>query len=147
VRVQYAPGRDVPYWKRHLSYLVKVGKGKDGGPGRYFSAADRPFDREAFETRLWHDPWAFSVIVSPGQSWADRLDMEELGRTFMLSVERHLGKKLAWVGVAHFDTDERHCHFVWSGRTLGGQVYRLRRQTISYELRTLADTVEGWYTA
>ena len=28
-----------------------------------------------------------------------------------------------------------------------GQVYRLRRQTISYELRTLADTVEGWYTA
>jgi hypothetical protein len=33
LKVVYHPGREAPYMKRHLSYLVRTGKGEDGGPG------------------------------------------------------------------------------------------------------------------
>ena len=63
----------------------------------------------------------------------------------MQQVEQDLGIRLDWVAGAHFDTDAPHVQFLWSGRTLAGDIIRINRQYISSGIRARAAEILDLY--
>ena len=64
--------------------------------------------------------------------------MQAFAQSWMQQVEADLGVKLDWIGAVHHDTDTPHAQFLWSGRTLAGEVVRIDREYIGHGLRSRA---------
>ena len=65
--------------------------------------------------------WKF--IVSPEAGY--RVDLKDHAREFMARLENELGRKLEWVAIDHYNTDDFHLHFCVRGIDKSKQEYRL----------------------
>jgi hypothetical protein len=66
------------------------------------------------------------------------LPLRDFAQSWMQAVEQDLGVKLDWVAGAHYDTDQPHVQFLWSGRNLAGEPVRIDREYIGHGLRARA---------
>lgn len=126
---------------RHASYLGRAGAGVGGGRPAFF---DRDRDGlDALDTvRDWTvDRHHFRLIVSPEHG--DRIeDFPAYVREVMGRVARDLGEnELAWIGTAHFDTDQPHAHVLLRGRRGDGRDLVIPRAYVGYGIRARAQEV------
>jgi type IV secretory pathway VirD2 relaxase len=57
----------------------------------------------------------FRFIVSPDDA-AEMTDLRAFARELVADMERDLGTKLDWIGVDHYNTDNRHLHILVRGK-------------------------------
>ncbi|MFV0276792.1 MAG: DUF3363 domain-containing protein [Parahaliea sp.] len=99
----------------HLRYIEREGVGRDGEPGRAYSALSDDADLADFEQRGRKDRHQFRFIVSPEDA-AELEDLHRYTRDLMQCMEQDLGTQLDWVAVDHWNTDNPHTHIVLRGR-------------------------------
>jgi type IV secretory pathway VirD2 relaxase len=116
----------------HLRYIEREGVEPDGSKGILYGA-DGPVQRQTFEEPRLGEAHQFRLVVSPEDG--NELDMTAYIRSFMMRVEKDLGRPLEWAAVNHFDTDHPHAHIVIRGVDRDGYELRLERHYISNGLR------------
>lgn len=121
----------------HLRYIVRDGVGRDGQPGRAYSADSDVADVKAFEERSQGDRHQFRFIVAPEDA-VQLEDLRDFTRELMTRMERDLGTRLEWVAVDHWDTDNPHTHVVLRGKDQTGQNLVIGREYISHGMRIRA---------
>ena len=146
LKILYGPRRQMDYVRTFVNYLKDRHKGADGGPGAIFTRQGEAVNLDAFYSRLTHDGWAFQVILSSDPGVSASLPLERYAPAWMLAVERHLGRKVDWVGGCHYDEPEHlHIQMLWRGRDLAGKPLRLSWDIMGTTLRELAALVETFY--
>ena len=118
----------------HLRYIEREGVGRDGEPGRAYSALGDDADLADFEQRGRKDRHQFRFIVSP----EDAAELEDLHRytpDLMQGMEQDLGTSLDWVAVDHWNTDNPHTHIVLRGRDDQGRDLIISRDYIADGMR------------
>jgi type IV secretory pathway VirD2 relaxase len=116
----------------HLRYIERDGVERDGSKGVLYTA-DGSARAEAFEEPRPGEKHQFRLIVSPEDG--AELDLTAYVRRLMATVERDLGRPIAWVAVNHHDTGHPHAHILIRGVDRDGQELRLDRAYISAGLR------------
>jgi putative SOS response-associated peptidase YedK len=95
-----------------MGYLAR---GEDGSV--FYDAAGIEIDGVA-RTQEWarRDKRHFRIILAADE--AERLkDLRPFVREVMARAEQTLGRKLEWIAVDHFETDNPHTHIILRGRT------------------------------
>jgi type IV secretory pathway VirD2 relaxase len=121
----------------HLSYLRREGVTRDGEKARLFGPETEDADPKAFAERCDDDRHHFRFIVSPEDA-TEMSDLETYARDLMRQMEKDLGTRLDWVGVAHWNTDNPHVHIILRGRTDEGQDLVISRDYINEGMRARA---------
>ena len=138
VRVTYSQNRTAGQWRAHGIYIARESAaGKEGCRG---FGSDREVQGLAGTLSEWQasgDQRVWKVILSP--EFGDRVDLDQLTREVMRRSEQHLGTKLEWVAVSHFNTEHAHVHLVIRGRCNDGTPLNLPRDFIKQEMRSLAE--------
>jgi hypothetical protein len=75
--------------------------------------------------------------VSP--EFGDRVDLQELTRELLKTMERDLGTRLEWIAVSHFNTEHAHTHVALRGIRDDGSVLDLPREYIKTGIRIIAE--------
>ena len=118
----------------HLRYIEREGVGRDGEPGRAYSALSDDADLAEFEQRGRKDRHQFRFIVSPEDA-AELEDLHRYTRDLMQGMEQDLGTSLDWVAVDHWNTDNPHTHIVLRGRDDQGRDLIISRDYIADGMR------------
>jgi len=121
----------------HLRYIEREGVGRDGEPGRAYSALSDDADLADFEQRGRQDRHQFRFIVSPEDA-AELEDLHRYTRDLMQGMEADLGTQLDWVAVDHWNTDNPHTHIVLRGRDDQGRDLIISRDYIADGMRRRA---------
>lgn len=82
------------------------------------------------------DEHMFKLIVSP--EFGDKMDLKQHTKELVLQMEKDLGTKLQWVGVAHYNTDNPHVHLSIRGVDDRGQDLEVSPAYIKEGSRTRA---------
>ena len=124
--------------KKHIDYLGRAGVSEAGETGVHFNAtADlSPQDTLTFRSAMVEDRHHFRFIVSPEAG--AKLDLKDYARELVATMERDLGTRLEWLGVAHYDTDNPHVHLLVRGRDQLGADLVINRNYISHGMRLQA---------
>ncbi|TPI78537.1 VirD2 family relaxase/mobilization nuclease [Mesorhizobium sp. B2-8-9] len=135
-RVVRQSARSAPL-SAHLNYLRREGVTHDGEKARLFGPEADNADRKDFAERCKDDRHHFRFIVSPEDA-VEMGDLKTFTRELMGQVEKDLGTRLDWVGVAHWNTDNPHVHIILRGRTDDGQDLVISRDYIRQGMRDRA---------
>ncbi len=119
----------------HFAYLERDGVEKDGSPGVAYDGSGR-LERAEFETDIEAEQRQFRIIISPEDG--NDLDLERYVQTYMQRIEEDLGRKLIWVAVNHYNTDNPHAHVVIRGVDADGREVLLDPEYVSHGLRHVA---------
>lgn len=114
-RVAYRGPTGAKAIRAHLQYMMRDNVGRDGQPGRLYSAEQAAASEEAFVGRCRGDRHRFWLMLSAEDS-PDYDRLEPLVRRFMARMEDDLGTRLEWVAVDHFNTSQPHTHVVLRGK-------------------------------
>jgi hypothetical protein len=120
----------------HLSYLERDGVEQDESAGTLYGA-NGPIERSEFEQDLPGEKHQFRIILSPEDG--RELDLDQFVREYLKRVEKDLGRKLNWVAVNHYNTDNPHAHLVIRGVDTKGAEVRINREYVSNGLRHRAE--------
>ncbi|WP_448658266.1 relaxase/mobilization nuclease domain-containing protein [Sphingomonas sp. CJ99] len=137
VRHRMGGRRAVPL-SAHVSYLKREGVTRDGAPTHLFDAGSDRADDRGFAERCRDDRHHFRIIVSPEDA-AELTDLREYTRDLVRQMEADLGTRLEWVGVDHWNTDNRHVHLLVRGVTDQGTDLVMARDYISHGIRSRAE--------
>jgi type IV secretory pathway VirD2 relaxase len=127
--------------REHTQYLARRSASEDGERGVIFDS-ERELDAQevsAFRESLVPDRHHFRIMVSP--EFGSKLDLKNYARELVHEMERDLNTKLAWMGVAHYDTDDPHVHLLVRGKTSRGEDLVVSRDYISHGMRLQAAEV------
>jgi len=138
VRVTYTPNTVRGQWRAHGRYVEREGAAGNG-PGAGFDRTGTGIDvagrleswQAARDQRLW------KLIVSP--EFGERVDLAGLTRGLMNRIEKDLGTRLEWVGVAHFNTEHPHVHIALRGVGPERGPIHLERDYIKHGIREVAE--------
>lgn len=125
-----------PSTAQHLVYLAQAGKGKEGQEAALFTNAQREVDPLQFVRAAQKDPHQFRFAISP----LERIeDQQGYVQDIMRHMERVTGRRLDWIGAAHYDTAHLHSHVVLRGRTRDGQPLYLQKDYLTRGIRMQAE--------
>jgi type IV secretory pathway VirD2 relaxase len=138
VRVTYTRNTVRGQWRAHGRYIERE-SAAGNGPGAGFDRAGTGIDvaarieswQAARDQRLW------KLIVSP--EFGERVDLAGLTRGLMNRIEKDLGTRLEWVGVAHFNTEHPHVHIALRGVGPERGPIHLERDYIKHGIREVAE--------
>jgi len=82
------------------------------------------------DERMW------KIILSPEAG--DKVNLKEHAITFMENVEKDLGRKLTWVAIDHYNTDQYHLHFCIRGVDKNGQEFRIDKDYVKEGARKIS---------
>jgi type IV secretory pathway VirD2 relaxase len=139
VRVMYSPNRARGQWAAHGRYVARESAAGEGPQSsRGFDASSDEIDilQTAAGWQNAGDPRMFKLIISP--EFGERLDLKDLTRQLIRSMERDLNLPLEWVAVAHFNTEHSHAHVLLRGIAASREV-RLAPQYIKVGIRKHAE--------
>ena len=128
-------------WAAHGRYLQRKGAQKPDESGLGFNNDhdDIPIAKllnswqKAEDVRLW------KFIISPEAGY--RVDLKEHAREFMAKLDTELGRKLEWVAIDHYNTDDFHLHFCVRGIDKSGVEYRLDEDYIKEGPRKISKQI------
>jgi len=140
VRVMYAKNTVAGQWRAHGRYVARESATQDADPkavgfdgrGESIDIAERldGWQRAGGE-RLW------KLIVSP--EFGDRADLRRLTRDLVGRMERDLGTRLEWAGVAHYNTEHPHVHIALRGSDTDGRLLNLSQEYVKHGIREIAE--------
>jgi type IV secretory pathway VirD2 relaxase len=122
---------------KHIAYLKREGVTHDGQDARMFDATSDATDERGFAERCEDDRHHFRFIISPEDA-GELENLRTFTRELMGDVERHLGTRLDWVAVDHWNTDNPHVHVLIRGRADDGKDLVISRDYISRGFRDRA---------
>ena len=118
--------------RAHVRYLKRSGTGLEKKEPNLTSE----FGEVSELVKSWQgDPHHFRFIISPERG-AD-LNLEEYKNRVLGELEKELGRDLEWFSVAHYNTDNPHCHVVIRGRDRAGEVLLIPKETIKNTFREI----------
>lgn len=125
--------------RKHVMYLSRSGTTIDGQDAHFFSrtATHTASEAKAQILRWADDEHHFRVIISPEHG--SQLDMPSYMQSLMSKIESHLGTKLEWYAVNHFNTDNSHAHLLIRGVNDKGETLILGKDFISHGIRQMAE--------
>lgn len=136
-RIVKLQGQGIGAARAHLKYIQRDGVTREGEPGRLYDATSDEADGKDFLERSDGDRHQFRFIVSP-EDGAELDDLKPFVRGLMAEMERDLDRRLDWVAVDHFNTDNRHSHIVLRGKDELGKDLVIARDYISHGIRERA---------
>ena len=86
--------------------------------------------RNGGDERLW------KIILSPEAG--DKVNLKEHAIKFMEQVQKDLGRKLEWIAIDHYNTDQYHLHFCIRGVDLDGFEVRIDKGYIKEGARKIS---------
>ncbi|MDE2027074.1 MAG: DUF3363 domain-containing protein [Candidatus Omnitrophica bacterium] len=112
-------------WAAHGRYLQRKGAQKqdERGLGFDYDHDDIPIAKLLSSWQKSGDERLWKFIISPEAGY--RVDLKDHARQFMERLEKDLGRKLEWVAIDHYNTDDFHLHFCVRGIDKSGVEYRL----------------------
>jgi len=130
VNASYLRNKYPNQWAAHGRYLQRKGAQKELEVGLGFNAEmdDIPiakllnFWQQSGDERVW------KFIISPEAS--DRIDLKEHAIQFMEKFQQDLDRKLQWVAIDHYNTNQFHLHFCVRGVDAQGLEYRMEKAYI-----------------
>lgn len=137
VRITYTKSKIAGQWRAHGRYIARESATQNGAAGLSAESVSaepaQVLDRwqKEGDARIW------KFIVSP--EFGDRVDLQELTRELLKTMERDLGTRLEWVAVSHFNTDHAHTHVALRGIRDDGSVLDLPREFIKSGIRLIAE--------
>lgn len=119
----------------HIQYIERDGVEKDGSKGTLYGRDDS-FDKGLFTRSQTDESHQFRFILSPED--ASELDLTDLTKRLMETVEDDLQRDVEWAAVNHYNTDNPHTHIVVRGLDAKGNELRISRDYISNGVRNRA---------
>ncbi|MBI3438522.1 MAG: relaxase/mobilization nuclease domain-containing protein [Proteobacteria bacterium] len=118
--------------RAHVDYLER-----SDGRSVFYDARDAGVDGAA-RAAAWarDDRRHFRVILAP-EKGAELKDMKPYVRDVMARAEAALGRRLEWLAVDHWDTDNPHTHIILRGRA-AGRALVIPRDFIKHGFRNAA---------
>ena len=112
-------------WAAHGRYLQRKGAQRQDqiGLGFNYDNDEVPIAKLLNSWQVAGDERFWKFIVSPEAGY--RVDLKEHAREFMMRLENELGRKLEWVAIDHYNTDDFHLHFCVRGIDKNKQQYRM----------------------
>jgi type IV secretory pathway VirD2 relaxase len=135
-RVVRNGGRGSPL-STHLTYLRREGVTRDGEKAQLFSPDNDRIDPKEFAARCDGDRHHFRFIVSPDDA-TELSDLKSFTRDLAEQMEKDLGTKLDWAGVAHWNTEHPHVHLIVRGVRDDGENLVIARDYIKEGMRDRA---------
>ncbi|SMH29681.1 relaxase/mobilization nuclease domain-containing protein [Mesorhizobium australicum] len=121
----------------HLSYLRREGVTRDGEKAQLFGPGGEDVDAEDFAERCKDDRHHFRFIVSPDDV-LEMADLESFTRDLVDQMEKDLGTRLEWAGIAHWNTEHPHVHLILRGVRDDGENLVISRDYIKEGMRDRA---------
>jgi type IV secretory pathway VirD2 relaxase len=124
--------------ERHADYLTR-----DGAAGRdlFYTV-----DKDRIDGRATAADWAeadrrhFRIVLTAEEGGALK-DLPGYTREVMARAVAALGKRLAWLAIDHWDTDNPHTHIILRGRDRLGRDLILPKEFVRHDLRGIARDV------
>jgi type IV secretory pathway VirD2 relaxase len=135
-RVVRNGGRGSPL-ATHLTYLRREGVTRDGEKAQLFGPDSDRIDPKDFAARCDGDRHHFRLIVSPEDA-TEMSDLKFFTRDLAAQMEKDLGTKLDWAGVAHWNTEHPHVHLIVRGVRDDGENLVIARDYIKEGMRDRA---------
>jgi type IV secretory pathway VirD2 relaxase len=135
-RVVRNGGRGSPL-ATHLTYLRREGVTRDGEKAQLFGPDSDRIDPKDFAERCDGDRHHFRFIVSPDDA-TEMSDLKSFTRDLVAQMEKDLGTKLDWAGVAHWNTEHPHIHLIVRGVRDDGENLVIARDYIKEGMRDRA---------
>jgi type IV secretory pathway VirD2 relaxase len=129
-------GRSAPL-ATHLDYLRREGVTRDGEKARLFGSETDDADARGFAERCEDDRHHFRFIVSPDNA-VEMADLKSFTRDLVGQMEKDLGTRLEWVGIAHWNTGHPHVHLIVRGVRDDGENLVIARDYIKEGMRDRA---------
>jgi type IV secretory pathway VirD2 relaxase len=135
-RVVRNSGRGSPL-TTHLTYLRREGVTRDGEKAQLFGTDSDRIDPKDFAERCEGDRHHFRFIVSPDDA-TEMSDLKGFTRDLVAQMQKDLGTKLDWAGVAHWNTAHPHIHLIVRGVRDDGENLVIARDYIKDGMRDRA---------
>jgi type IV secretory pathway VirD2 relaxase len=135
-RVVRNSGRGSPL-ATHLTYLRREGVTRDGEKAQLFGPDNDRVDPKEFAERCEGDRHHFRFIVSPDDA-TEMSDLKGFTRDLVAQMQKDLGTKLDWAGVAHWNTAHPHIHLIVRGVRDDGENLVIARDYIKDGMRDRA---------
>jgi type IV secretory pathway VirD2 relaxase len=135
-RVVRNGGRGSPL-ATHLTYLRREGVTRDGEKAQLFGPDNDRIDPKDFTARCDGDRHHFRFIVSPDDA-SEMSELMSFTRDLAAQMEKDLGTKLDWAGVAHWNTEHPHVHLIVRGVRDDGENLVIARDYIKEGMRDRA---------
>jgi type IV secretory pathway VirD2 relaxase len=129
-------GRSAPL-ATHLDYLRREGVTRDGDKARLFGPETEDAGARGFAERCQDDRHHFRFIVSPDDA-VEMADLKSFTRDLVGQMEKDLGTRLEWVGIAHWNTEHPHVHLIVRGVRDDGENLVIARDYIKEGMRDRA---------
>lgn len=111
--------------KKHIEYLKKEGKGKNGEESELYGNMEN-------EKALISEK-QFRFIISPENQ---NTDLRVLTEEFIKRIEHETGFKLIWAAAEHYDKPHKHVHISINGTDLKGRDVVFQRELMKFGLRS-----------
>jgi type IV secretory pathway VirD2 relaxase len=135
-RVVHNSGRGSPL-ATHLTYLRREGVTRDGEKAQLFGPDNDRIDPKEFAERCQGDRHHFRFIISPDDA-TEMSDLKSFTRDLVAQMQKDLDTKLDWAGVAHWNTEHPHIHFIVRGVRDDGENLVIARDYIKEGMRDRA---------
>jgi hypothetical protein len=97
--------------KQLNEYLQKEGKGIDGGVPELIGTPKDIYEKNMVGKNI-------RLIIAPAKNG---VPLNEIMKAVVEKLERHIGRKLYWVGAAHYNTAHHHGHILINGKDALGR--------------------------
>lgn len=130
VKMHYSKNLDAH--KEQLNrYLVKEGKGKDGGKPILYGT-----DLEEYKKNMRKKN--FRIFLSPA---SNKVPLDALAKTFVTNLETQTGFKFYWIASEHYDTAHHHVHLLINGIDKNGKDVFIPRDVVKTYMRENARNI------
>jgi len=130
-----------PSSEQHIDATIGyLSRERQGGDEPFYDRTRNSLDaREA--TLGWHvDKRHFRLIIS-AEDGADLGELRPFIRETMACLERHVGTRLQWLAVDHWDTDNPHTHVLVRGIRADGKELIIPAKVLSVAIREDAQEI------
>ncbi|MEM6898498.1 MAG: DUF3363 domain-containing protein [Pseudomonadota bacterium] len=133
-RVHRLSGGGVGTQRAHISYLERVGAGKDKDPAEFYDDVSEGLDGQDWLKEHAYERHHFRFIVSPDHG--EKLqELKPFIRDLVSQMEIDLETKLDWIAVDHYNTEHPHTHIVMSGKRDDGKDLVISKDYLSHGMR------------
>ena len=128
VNGRYMTNKYPKQWAAHGRYLQRKGAQKPDeiGLGFNYDNDEIPIAKLLNSWQVAGDERFWKFIISPEAGY--RVDLKDHARQFMARLENELGRKLEWVAIDHYNTDNPHAHVVMRGVDQDGKELRINQE-------------------
>ena len=127
VKMQYSNSKEAHKFQLE-KYLVLEGKGIDGSKPELYGT-----DLEEYRNNMVDKN--FRIFLSPQ---SDKIDLTDLTKKFVKTLELQTGYTLYWQGANHYDTAHPHAHLLINGKDKSGKEVEFPRDVVKTFMREYA---------